>query len=126
MSNKSVRLLITISLNALIIVLGIYIIFVAGTKAYTFGEKIFNEQAVDSEGSARQVEVTITTDISAKKLATLLYDKGLVQDKTVAYFQIQFSDYKDKFVGGTYELNTGMKPTQIMQTLAPSTDDNEE
>lgn len=126
MSNKSVRLLITISLNALIIVLGIYIIFVAGTKAYTFGEKIFNEQAVDSEGSARQVEVTITTDISAKKLAALLYDKGLVQDKTVAYFQIQFSDYKDKFVGGTYELNTGMKPTQIMQTLAPSADDNEE
>ena len=29
-------------------------------------------------------------------------------------------DYKDKFVGGTYELNTGMTPTEIMQVLAQS------
>lgn len=125
MSNKSVRMLITISLNALIIVLGIYIVFMAGKNAYTFGESIFNEQAVDSEGNARTVEITITTGISAGKLASLLYDKGLVKDETVTYFQIIFSDYKDNFVGGTYELNTGMKPTEIMEALAPDTDTTE-
>ena len=42
MSNKSIRMLISVSLNVLIIVLGIYIVFVFGSKAYTFGEKIFN------------------------------------------------------------------------------------
>ena len=95
-----------------------------GSKAYTFGEKVFNEQSVDSEDNARNVEVTITTGISAKKLAAMLYDKGLVKDKTIAYFQIQFSDYREKFVGGTYELNTGMKPTQIMEAMCPQSEED--
>lgn len=125
MSNKSIRMLISVSLNVLIIVLGIYIVFVFGSKAYTFGEKIFNEQSVDSQDNARTVEVTITSDVQAKKLAGMLYDKGLVLDKTIAYFQIQFSDYKDKFVGGTYELNTGMTPTDIMEVLSQSDSDEE-
>ena len=119
MSNKSIRMLVSVSLNVLIIVLGIYLVFFMGSKAYSFGEKIFNEQAVDSDDNARTVEVTITTDIQAKKLAGMLYDK------TIAYFQIQFSDYKDKFIGGTYELNTGMTPTEIMQVLAQSDSEEE-
>lgn len=125
MSNKSIRMLVSVSLNVLIIVLGIYLVFFMGSKAYSFGEKIFNEQAVDSDDNARTVEVTITTDIQAKKLAGMLYDKGLVHDKTIAYFQIQFSDYKDKSIGGTYELNTGMTPTEIMQVLAQSDSEEE-
>ena len=118
-------MLISVSLNVLIIVLGIYIVFVFGSKAYTFGEKIFNEQSVDSQDNARTVEVTITSDIQAKKLAGMLYDKGLVSDKTIAYCQIQFSDYKDKFVGGTYELNTGMTPTEIMEVLSQADSEEE-
>ena len=123
MSNKSIRMLISVSLNVLIIVLGIYLVFIAGSRAYSFGEKVFNEQSVDSE--ARTVEITITTDIQPKKLAELLYDKGLVSDKTIAFFQIQFSDYKGKFIGGTYEVNTGMTPTDIMEVLS-QTDSEEE
>ena len=119
MSNKSIRMLVSVSLNVLIIVLGIYLVFFMGSKAYSFGEKIFNEQAVDSDDNARTVEVTITTDIQAKKLAGMLYDKGLVHDKTIAYFEIQFSDYKDN------ELNTGMTPTEIMQVLAQSDSEEE-
>ena len=121
MSNKSIRMLISVSLNVLIIVLGIYIVFVFGSKAYTFGD----EQSVDSQDNARTVEVTITSDVQAKKLAGMLYDKGLVSDKTIAYFQIQFSDYKDKFVGGTYELNTGMTPTEIMEVLSQADSEEE-
>ena len=117
-------MLVSVSLNVLIIVLGIYLVFFMGSKAYSFGEKVFNEQSVDSEDNARTVEVTIPTGIQSKKLASLLYDKGLVHDKTIAYFQIQFSDYKDKFVSGTYELNTGMTPTEIMEVLSQT--DNEE
>lgn len=85
MSNKSIRMLISVSLNVLIIVLGIYLVFIAGSRAYSFGEKVFNEQSIDSEDNARTVEITITTDIQPKKLAELLYDKGLVSDKTIAF-----------------------------------------
>ena len=53
MSNKSIRMLVSVSLNVLIIVLGIYLVFFMGSKAYSFGEKIFNEQAVDSDDNAR-------------------------------------------------------------------------
>lgn len=125
MSNKSIRMLISVSLNVLIIVLGIYLVFIAGSRAYSFGEKVFNEQSVDSEDNARTVEVTITTDIQPKKLAELLYDKGLVSDKTIAFFQIRFSDYKGKFIGGTYELNTGMTPTDIMEVLSQADSEEE-
>ena len=71
MSNKSIRMLISVSLNVLIIVLGIYLVFIAGSRAYSFGEKVFNEQSIDSEDNARTVEITITTDIQPKKLAEL-------------------------------------------------------
>ena len=47
-----------------------------------------------------------------------LYDKGLVKDKTCFYYQIILSDYKDKFVGGTYTLNTAMTPTEMMKVLS--------
>ena len=82
MSNKSIRMLVSVSLNVLIIVLGIYLVFFMGSKAYSFGEKIFNEQAVDSDDNARTVEVTITTDIQAKKLAGMLYDKPAIWPRT--------------------------------------------
>lgn len=123
MSGKTVRMMISISFNMLLIVLGIYIIVTMGTKAYTFGKRVFNEQAVDNAENARTVEVTITSEISPKKLASMLYDKGLVDDEFVTFFQIQFSDYKNKFVAGTYELNTAMTPTQMMQVMVPSVDD---
>ena len=123
MSGKTVRMMISISFNMLLIVLGIYIIVTMGTKAYTFGKRVFNEQAVDNAENARTVEVTITSEISPKKLTSMLYDKGLVDDEFVTFFQIQFSDYKNKFVAGTYELNTAMTPTQMMQVMVPSADD---
>ena len=95
-----------------------FIIFTAGSKAYTFGHNIFDEEAVSSEAQARETQVTISDGITSKQLAKLLYDKGLVKDKTCFYYQIILSDYKDKFVGGTYTLNTAMTPTEMMKVLA--------
>ena len=47
-----------------------------------------------------------------------LYEKGLISDEKIFYFQVKLSDYKDKFKAGTYSLNTGMKPTDMMKILA--------
>ena len=120
MSNKAIRMLISISLNVLVIVLGIYLVFTIGSKCYSFGEKVFNERSVDEPDNARTVQVTVPNVHSTATIAKLLYDKGLVEDEMVAYFQIIFSDYKDNFVSGTYELNTGMKPTQMLEILCPT------
>lgn len=125
MNNKSIRMIVSISLNALFIAVAVVIVVTVGTKAYTFGNKIFNETAVDTVENARTVEVTISSGVSAKNLASQLYDKGIIEDKTLFYFQVKLSDYKDKFKDGTYSLNTSMKPTDIMKILS-GVDDSED
>ena len=110
MNKKSIRMILGVSLNVIVIAVGVFIIFTAGSKAYTF--------AVSSEAQARETQVTISDGITSKQLAKLLYDKGLVKDKTCFYYQIILSDYKDKFVGGTYTLNTAMTPTEMMKVLS--------
>ena len=56
--------------------------------------------------NAKVVEVTIADGVTAKRLASQLYEKGLISDEKIFYFQVKLSDYKDKFKAGTYSLNT--------------------
>lgn len=117
MDNKTIRLIISITLNAIIILAGVYIIFTAGNKAYSFGHNIFNEEAVTTQADAREVEVTITGSDTSKSIARTLYNKGLVKDETIAYLQIILSDYKDEFQAGTYQLDTSMKPSEMFEIM---------
>ena len=123
MKNKSVRVILSMLLNICIVTVGVFIIYAAGSRAYTFGHNIFDEEAVSSEAqareteNARQVEITISDNISAKQLSSMLYQKGLCKDKTIMYFQIMLSDYNKKFVGGTYTLNSGMKPSDMFKVM---------
>ena len=126
MNNKSIRMIVSISLNALFIAIAVIVVVTVGTKAYTFGNKIFNEGAVDTVDNAKIVDVTISSGVSAGQLASQLYDKGLIDDKTVFYFQVKLSDYKDKFKDGTYSLNTSMKPTDMMKVLSGVSDSSDD
>jgi cell division protein YceG involved in septum cleavage len=119
MNNKSIRMIVSISLNALFIAIAVIVVVTVGTKAYTFGNKIFNERAVDAVDNAKVVDVTISSGVSAGQLASQLYDKGLIDDKTVFYFQVKLSD-------GTYSLNTSMKPTDMMKALSGVSDSSED
>lgn len=121
MNNKNVRVVLGVSFNIVLVIVGAIIIFAAGSKAYTFGHNIFNEESVDTEENARQVEVVISDGISAKQLSSVLYDKGLCRDKTIMYFQIVLSDYNNNFVGGTYTLDTAMKPSEMMEIMCQDT-----
>ena len=117
MNKKSIRMILGVSLNVIVIAVGVFIIFTAGSKAYTFGHNIFDEEAIDTTENARQVEITISDNISAKQLSSMLYQKGLCKDKTIMDFQIMLSDYNKKFVGGTYTLNSGMKPSDMFKVM---------
>ena len=121
MDNKTIRLIISITLNAVIILAGVYLIFTAGNKAYSFGHNIFNEEAVTTQANAREVSVTVTSSDTSKSIAKTLYNKGLVKDETIAYLQIILSDYKDKFQAGTYELDTSMKPSEMFEIMCKIT-----
>ena len=121
MKNKSIKLIIGISLNAIAIVLVIFLVYSVGTNAFAFGAKVFNEQSVDDESANRVVEVTIPSKITTSQLTQILYTKGLINDKRIFYVQVELSDYKNKFIEGTYTLGTSMKPSKIMETLTTAT-----
>lgn len=55
MNKKSIRMILGVSLNVIVIAVGVFIIFTAGSKAYTFGHNIFDEEAVSSEAQAREI-----------------------------------------------------------------------
>lgn len=111
-------MILGVSLNVIVIAVVMFNILQQEAKRIPLVIIIFEEEAVSSEAQARETQVTISDGITSKQLAKLLYDKGLVKDKTCFYYQIILSDYKDKFVGGTYTLNTAMTPTEMMKVLA--------
>lgn len=123
MNNKIIRLIISISLNAIAIALAVWFVYTVGTKSFEFGAKVFNEQAVDTVSTEREVEVTVPEDVSTKQIADILYKKDLILDKTVFYVQVELSDYKNKFVAGTYKIKSSMKPTEIMAELCSTEKD---
>ena len=63
MKNKSVRVILSMLLNICIVTVGVFIIYAAGSRAYTFGHNIFDEEAIDTTENARQVEITISDNI---------------------------------------------------------------
>lgn len=123
MKTKGIRTGLGISLNAILLVVAAIFIVIAGTKAYSFGYNIFNEQAVDTKENAKEAEITVIQNMSARQLANTLYDKGMIKDKTIFYFQVILSDYKNKFVAGTYTITSDMLPTDIMKTLSGKEED---
>lgn len=117
--NRNVRMAISISLNIVFVLIAIYLIYGVGAKAFKLGADVFNEQSVDPRRMGREVEITLTQgETSDKGIAHALYEKGLVKDETVCYIQILLSDYKGKFLPGTYVLSTEMKPTEMMEILS--------
>ena len=90
MNKKSIRMILGVSLNVIVIAVGVFIIFTAGSKAYTFGHNIFDEEAVSSEAQARETQVTISDGITSKQLAKLLYDKGLVKIRPVFIIRLYY------------------------------------
>lgn len=118
MSDKKPRVGVTITMDIILVLIAALVMFWAGSKAYTFGHNIFDEQSVDTAENARETEVVIPENVSASQLAKIMYEKGLAKDQNIFYFQVKLSEYDGKFVAGTYTLNTSMKPTEIMKILA--------
>ena len=63
----------------------------------------------------KSIRMVVSLSLNALFIAI---EKGLISDEKIFYFQVKLSDYKDKFKAGTYSLNTGMKPTDMMKILA--------
>lgn len=112
--NKITSAVILISIRVVLIAV---IIVVAGNGiklAYDFGHSIFYAQAVE-EAPGHDVTITIPKGADEKSTATLLKNKGLIDNKYQIIVQAKFFDYEVK--PGTYTLNTSQTSREILKQL---------
>lgn len=116
-TRNAIKTVITISFKMIILAMIVMLVYYAGGAAFRFGVAIFNESSVDDPAMARIKTVTIPDDPSIKEVAKALDDAELVDGTMLFTIQAMLSNYSKYFVGGTFELNTGMTPTQIMAAI---------
>ncbi len=116
-TRNAIKTVITISYKMIILALIVMLVYYVGGAAFRFGVSIFNESSMDDPAMARTKTVTIPDDPSIKEVAKALDDAELVDGTLLFTIQAMLSNYSKYFVGGTFELNTGMTPTEIMAAI---------
>lgn len=116
--------IVKIAVTAVIVI----VVFRLAVSAYDFGFQIFADIPIAEEGNGRTVNVVISEGQDSKEIGKLLEQKGLIENGTIFYIQEMLSEYKGMIQPGTYELNTAMSATQmleIMCKLDEATEDTE-
>lgn len=124
-TNKVIYKVIKVTFIVLLVVLLVYGTTRMAMTAYDFGYRVFTESAID-EAPGKDVDITITTSMSEKDIAELLYEKGLVRDENLFYLQLKLSAYTGKIVPGEYVLNTSMEAKEMMVIMAQAEENAEE
>lgn len=113
-------------LRLALLILVVVGIFKVGEYAYTYCYSVVSDTAAEEE-PGRDVSVSVTSDMSAGKVAKLLERKGLVKSADVFKIQMKVTGYEDKIQPGKYELDTSMRPREMLKILAgEETEEDEE
>ncbi len=117
-SRKLASTILSVSCRTLIFVIVAMGLYFVGRTAFSFGKDIFDEKSMTSKLDARDVEITIPADYTTEGVAELLEAAGLIEDAVLFQAQTRLSDYYKKFTPGTYTLNTGMTPSEILAAIS--------
>lgn len=113
-------------LRLALLILVVVGIFKVGEYAYTYCYSVVSDTAAEEE-PGRDVSVSVTSDMSAGKVAKFLERKGLVKSADVFKIQMKVTGYEDKIQPGKYLLNTSMRPREMLKILAgEETEEDEE
>ncbi|MCI6880270.1 MAG: endolytic transglycosylase MltG [Lachnospiraceae bacterium] len=113
-------------LRLALLILVVVGIFKVGEYAYTYCYSVVSDTAAEEE-PGRDVSVSVTSDMSAGKVAKLFERKGLVKSADVFKIQMKVTGYEDKIQPGKYVLNTSMRPREMLKILAgEETEEDEE
>lgn len=113
-------------LRLALLILVVVGIFKVGEYAYTYCYSVVSDTAAEEE-PGRDVSISVTSDMSAGKVAKLLERKGLVKSADVFKIQMKVTGYEDKIQSGKYVLNTSMRPREMLKILAgEETEEDEE
>lgn len=117
-SRKLANIILSVSCRTLIFVIVAMGLYFIGRTAYTFGMDIFDEKSMTSKNDAYEVQITIPADYTTDSVAEILKAGGLIEDTRLFWAQARLSDYYNKFTPGTYTLNTGMTPSEILAAIS--------
>ena len=125
-AKKLAGTILSVSCKTLIFVMIALLMILMVQNLYDFGQRIFREEAKTNTENAVLVTVAIPEDASTLDVANIMVDYGIVEDSKLFFVQLMLSDYKDKIVPGVYTLSTDMKPSEIMKSISPETEESEE
>ena len=88
-----------------------------GQTTYQYTRAVFGNEAFE-EAPGKTVKVTISEPVSAKQLAKVLEENGLIDNALVFQLQMKLADFGDVVEANTYELNTSMAPSELFEILS--------
>lgn len=102
-----------IIIKGLIVVLVILLLGGIGAKYYYE----VNTKPVSTDSEAETVEIEIPDGSSTNKIATILEENNLIRNSNVFRVVSKIKGTDGKLKAGTYNLNTGMTPEEILNSL---------
>lgn len=114
MIRKATSMIISISIQMIIVVLIIMFVYSAGVKGFEFGLSVFTPSSVD-QAPGKDIMVIIEEDATDLEIARLLEEKGLILDYKV--FLIQTKLYMAEISPDSYTLNTSMTSEEMLEIL---------
>lgn len=112
--------------KVVISIIVIMVVYRVAINAYAFGYDVFQDLPVDIESQAKVVNVSILEGKSNAEIGEILEKAGIIKSAKVFYVQLMLSDYKDSIKPGIYELKTSMNSEEIMQIIAPESEEGTE
>lgn len=112
MIRKATSMIISISIQMIIVVLIVMVVYSAGVKGFEFGLSVFTPSSVDPL-PGKDIMVIIEEDATDMEIAKLLEEKGLILDYKV--FFIQQKLYMTDISPDSYTLNTSMTSEDILE-----------
>lgn len=111
----------------LVVIIVIIVTFYLGaTMAYRFGYSVFRGSTPDP-APGKDIEVTITEDMSGDDVAKLLEDKGIVSSDTIFRFQeLLYTSKRKPIYPGTYTLNSSWNCDKIFNVITAEPESQEE
>ena len=102
----------------------VMVVYRVSILAYDYGQRVFNEPPVTS-GSGRAVTIVISQEDTVKEVGWMLENRGLIRDSLLFRIQEMVSEYHDKIIPGTYELNTSMTISEMLGIMSGQTEKEE-
>ena len=121
-TRKALVRVAAICLRVIVLVAVILGLVYLGQTTYRLTHAIFREEALE-EAPGRDVRIKLYEDVSVKKFAEVLEQNELIEDGLVFVIQMKMAEFDGPIKAGSYELNTSMKPSEMLKVLAETNGD---